>query len=157
MPGPPPASVQTLGLPNRCAAEEASLGKLLLTSQVPSGVWTARGTSWLRLSMPGTCTCRMSLKKSPSLRIMVLGQVQPQRRLFVVQVDQVLDIVLRAPLGLHPEEGIAEDPAPDVPVVRLRAPGFVGHLAARTKAAGTAGGRSPSVAGTRPAAWASTA
>ena len=91
-------------------------------------MWTRFGTSWLRLSMPGTCTCRMSLKKSPSLRIMVLGQVQPQRLLFVVQVDQVLHVVLRAPLRLHPEEGLAEHPAPHVPVVRLRAPGFVGHL-----------------------------
>ena len=51
-----PSSVQTLGLPNRCAAEEASLGKLLLTFQVPSGVWIAFGTSWLRLSIPGTST-----------------------------------------------------------------------------------------------------
>ncbi len=62
MPGPPADSVQTLGLPNRCAAEEASLGKLLLMFQVPSGVWMAFGTSWLRLSIPGTSTLRLSRK-----------------------------------------------------------------------------------------------
>ena len=38
------------------AAEDASLGKLLLMFQVPSGVWTALGMSWLRLSIPGTWT-----------------------------------------------------------------------------------------------------
>ena len=50
MPGPPADSVQTLGLPNRCAAEEASFGKLLFSFHVPSGACTRFGTSWLRLS-----------------------------------------------------------------------------------------------------------
>ena len=59
---------------------------------------------------------------------MVLGQVQPQRLLLVVQVDQVFHVVSRAPLRLHPEEILAEHPAPDVPVVRLGAPGLIGHL-----------------------------
>ena len=62
MPVPPPSSAQTLGLPKRCAAEEASLGKLLLTFHVPSGRCTASGTSWLRLSIPGTSTLRLSRK-----------------------------------------------------------------------------------------------
>ena len=128
MPGPPPDSVQTLGLPNRCAAEEASLGEIVV--DVPDAVRRvdrvrhklAQIVNAWHLHVPHVS------EEVALVADMVLGQVQPQRMLFVVQVDQVLDIVPRAPLRLHPEESLAEHPAPHVPVVRLGAPGVVGHL-----------------------------
>src|ERR1035438_1113581 len=42
---------------------------------------------------------------------------QGHHGLFVVQVHQVLHVVLGAPIGLHSEEGIWEDAAPNVVVV----------------------------------------
>ena len=48
--------------------------------------------------------------------------------LFANQVHQVIHIVLGAPLGLHAEEAVFEDVAPNVVVVGLDALRLVGHL-----------------------------
>jgi len=108
---PAAPSVQTFGLPNRCAAEDASLGKLLLMRHVPSGVWTRFGRSWLRLSIPG------HLHVSLVAEEVALAANQRRHGLFMVQVYQVFHVVLGAPLGLRSEKAVSEDAAPNVPVV----------------------------------------
>ena len=56
-----------------------------------------------------------------------------QHQFFMIQMDQVFQMILRAPLGLHAKETVTEDAAPDVPVICLHLPSFGGHLRSEEK------------------------
>jgi len=94
------AFAQTLGLPNRWAAEEASLGKLLLTSHFPSGMCTVSGSNWLRLSMQAPAGSARRGRIRPRSWSSAFMTSSP------TQVHQVIHVVLGAPFGLDTKETV---------------------------------------------------
>jgi len=117
----PASFAQAFGLPNRCAADEASLGKLLLTSHFPSGMCTVSGNNWLRLSMPGTCTYARRGRSRPR-------SWSDASSLFATRCTSIPDYSWRTS-RLDAEEAVAEDPAPHVVVVGFDAFRLIGQLA----------------------------
>jgi len=72
--------------------------------------------------------------------VIALAAFERDNVLFGVEVNEVLDVVLLAPLGLLSEEGVLEDAAPDVVIIGAGAAGFfVGLRAAAVEEGGDIG------------------